>query len=242
MRLSVVVALTVAAGYAHAESAGDLLRDSDRARGGLDTGITWTVEVETTEDGASSKRSYIVKGRGVDAHVETTAPARSKGEIMLFNDRSLWYFKPGLRKPVSISSRQKLTGQAANGDIASTNYARDYEGSIVGMEQVGGEESFKLELKARAKNVTYDRILYWVSKARRVGIKADFLTLQGDVFKSATFVYGNKLSMAGKTYDFVSQMVISDPSFPGNSTSIVYGTPMASEHPPALFNINNIVR
>ena len=110
-----------------------------------------------------------MKARGDDALVEALAPARYKGEIMLFNDRTIWFVKPGLRKPVSISARQRLTGLAANGDIASTNYARDYEGTIVGEEAVDGDPAWKLELKARAKNVTYDRIRSWISKKRRLG-------------------------------------------------------------------------
>ena len=43
---------------------------------------------------------------------------------------------------MSISARQRLTGLAANGDIASTNYARDYEGTIVGEEVVDGEPTW----------------------------------------------------------------------------------------------------
>ena len=58
---------------------------------------------------------------------------------MLFNDRIIWFVKPGLRRPVSISARQRLSGDAANGDIASTNYARDYEGTLAGEEAVNGE-------------------------------------------------------------------------------------------------------
>lgn len=238
----IAVVVFAVAGIAHAQTAAELLAESDRARGGTDKGITWTVDVETVEDGAANKRAYIVKARGIDAHVETTAPARSKGEVMLFNDRNLWYFKPGLRKPVSISARQKLTGQAANGDIASTNYVRDYDGNVVGTETINGEEAFKLELKARNKNVTYDGIRYWISKKRKVGIKAEFLTLQGAVFKTATFDYGQKLQLNGKSNDFITRMTITDPAQPNSETRIVYGAPRLEEHPESLFNINNIVR
>ena len=106
-----------------APSAEDLLKDSDRARGAMDDGITWDIDVEESNaDGGSNKVSYLVRVLGNDALAEAIAPARNKGEMMLFNDRNLWFFKPGLKKPVSISARQKLMGQAANGDIASTQY------------------------------------------------------------------------------------------------------------------------
>ena len=95
--------------------------------------------VDAKDEGTTTSRTFLVKARGLDALVEALAPARYKGEIMLFNDRSIWFVKPGLRKPVSISPRQRLTGDAANGDIATTNYARDYEGTITGESTVDGD-------------------------------------------------------------------------------------------------------
>ena len=220
----------------------ELLQASDRSRGGLDDGITWTVEIASTEEQIVSTRTYVVKARGTDALAEATSPPRAKGEQMLFNDRTLWFLKPGLRKPVSISARQKLSGEAANGDIASTNYARDYDGVVVGEEPVAGEASFKLELKAKAGNVTYDRIRYWVSKKRRLGLKAEFLTVSGECFKTATFEYRNSLELDGKKLDFVSAMTITDAMGSGAVSVIRFTKPKAGAHAPSLFNVNNLVR
>jgi hypothetical protein len=120
-------------------SADVLMEDSDRARGGLVEGLTWTVDLESAENGSTTSRTYQVRGKGDNALAETMAPVRNKGEIILFNHRTLWFFKPGLKKPVAISARQRLSGQAANGDIASTNYRRDYAATVVGEETVGGD-------------------------------------------------------------------------------------------------------
>ena len=84
-------------------------------------------------------------------------------------------------------------GDAANGDIASTNYADDYIGTLSGEEPVKGEACHVLDLKAASKNVTYDRIRYWVSKERLVGVKAEFYTLSGKLFKTAEFRYDNRV-------------------------------------------------
>ena len=223
-------------------SAAELLRDSDRARGGLEDGITWTVTLESSEDGVRTSKTFLVKARGNDALVETTAPSAQKGEIMLFNDRTIWYTKPGLRKPVSISARQRLSGQAANGDIAATNYRRDYEGHIVGQTRTSGVDAYLIELKARAKNVTYDQIRYWIAKDTHLGIKAQFLTLSGSVMKTATFEYGNKLDVNGHKVPFVSRMTITDALSAGNVTVLRYAEPRPASHPASLFNINNVVR
>lgn len=233
---------TIASGSQARPDAEQLLKDADRARGGLATGITWNATVEVTGDGPDSSRAFLVKARGDDALVEALAPARYKGEIMLFNDRTIWFVKPGLRRPVSISARQRLHGDAANGDIASTNYARDYEGTVVGEETVDGAPTWKLELKARARNVTYDRIRYWVSKKGHLGVKAEFLTVGGDVFKSATFDYGNRARTPAGVFDFVSRMVITDATGSGTVTTIAFGPPRVETHPPSMFNINNVMR
>jgi hypothetical protein len=228
---------------AQSPTALELLQSADRARGGLGQGITWTVTSEATEDGETTARTFLVKARGNDALVEALAPARYKGEILLFNDRTIWFVKPGLRRPVSISARQRLTGLAANGDIASTNYARDYDGTIAGEEVIDGEPTWRLELKARAKNVTYDRIRSWISKKRRLGVKAEFLTVGGEVFKTATFDYGNRLTSAqGVEYEFVSRMTIRDVGGSGAVTVLTYAQPRAETHPASIFNINNVVR
>ena len=88
-----------------------LLRDSDRARGALPEGATWTVVVDSTEEGETTRRSYLVRARGVDALCEALSPPRHKGEVIVFNDRTIWYVKPGLRRPIAISARQRLQGQ-----------------------------------------------------------------------------------------------------------------------------------
>jgi len=237
-----VALVAPASSRAQAPTADQLLNDSDRARGGLATGITWTATVETTEDGNATSRAFLVKARGDDALVEALAPARYKGEIMLFNDRTIWFVKPGLRRPVSISARQRLHGDAANGDIASTKYARDYRGTVVGDETVDGQPAWKLELEAQAKNVTYDRIRYWVSKRGHLGVKAEFLTVGGDVFKTATFEYGNRMRTSAGEFDFVSRMVIRDATGAGTVTTISFDAPRAETHALTMFNINNVVR
>jgi hypothetical protein len=220
----------------------ELLKASDRARGGIDQGVTWTVKVESTEEKQSGERIYRVKAKDLNALAECESPARLKGETLLFNDRTLWFFKPGLKKPVPISARQRLSGQAANGDIASTNYARDYEGQLVGEETLDGKSAWKLDLKAKSKNVTYDQIRYWIDKDRKVGIKAEFLTLKGETFKSAAFEYNNTLTHGGTTFPFVSKMIITDAIATQNKTTITYTKPEAQVHADSDFNVNNLAR
>lgn len=239
-----LLTLGAQAGAAESPSAQALqiLRDSDRARGGVKEGLEWKIQISTAEDGDTHEREYLVKAKETDAYVEALTPARYKGEVYLFNDRNMWFFKPSLKKPVSISARQKLTGQAANGDIATTNYARDYAPELVGSAEVQGETVHLLLLKAKTTNLTYDQIRYYVTQAGRLAIKAEFLTLQGEVFKIGHMVYGNTLKSDGKDFPFISELRIQDAKFPENKSTIRYTAPKPTAIRAGLFNVNSLSR
>lgn len=220
----------------------ELLKASDRSRGSLEGGLTWESEVTTIEDNESSTRKFKIRAVGVDANVEALEPARNKGEVYLFNDRTMWFFKPSLKKPVAISSRQKLSGQAAIGDIASTHYARDYTPTIEKTETINGEKVYVLMLQAKANNLTYDKIRYWVSDKSKRAIKAEFLTLQGQPFKRATLEYDNKILINGNNVDFVSRMEIVDAKYENNKSILKYINPKLESHSKTIFQVNNLKR
>jgi len=234
---SSLVALNAKADLAH-----DLLLASDQGRGGIEEGLAWTIKITTTEDGETTEREFFVQAKDHDALVEATAPPRNKGEVFLFNDRMMWFYKPGLKKPVGISARQKLSGQAANGDIASTHYARDYSATLQGTDTFNGEKMQILRLKAKTENLTYDQINYWISEKTKLARKAEFLTLQGTVFKIGELDYQNQLLLAGKQIPFVSRLKITDAKFPENISTIEYSKPKVVTLPTGLFNINRLSR
>lgn len=218
----------------------DLLSYSDKARSGAELGMSWSVEIESKENGETFSNKYSVKTKGTSVLVETLLPLKNKGEKMLLKEHSMWFIKPSLRKPVSISVRQRLTGQTANGDIASTRYSRDYEGSFIGEEKINGENAYQLMLKAKDKSVTYDQIRYWIHKETKTAVKADFLTLSGQTLKSAVFEYKNSVEVNKEKIPFVSKMTITDHNNPSNQSVIIYKEIRAEEHPDRIFNINNI--
>ena len=241
--IPVLLSLVLSATPPAAPDATALLRDSDRARGGLENGITWSLAIESTEDGETTRRAMDVRARSPDALCETLAPARHKGEVYLFNDRAIWFMKPGLRRPIAISPRQRLQGEASNGDVTATNYVRDYQGTVVGEDTVDGQPTWVVELVAKAADVTYDRIRYWILKKEHLGVKAEFLTVAGEVFKTATLKYGNQVKLpGGKEIAFVSVMTIKDAMGAGGATVLTYTDPHADTHAPSMFNVNNLLR
>lgn len=242
MKKILMVCLLTCSQAIQAQDAMELLADSDTARGGLKDGLEWVGTIETTENGESHTREFKIRAQGHDAYVEALSPAKNKGEVFLFNDRQMWFYKPSLKKPVAISARQKLSGQAANGDIASTHYARDYTAVLEKTEDLKGVKHHVLLLKAKSKNMTYDQIRYWINDKTKLATQAEFLTLQGQPFKRGFLEYANTLQVGGKSIPFVSQLTIIDAKFENNRSVIRYAKPRITQHPASLFNYNSMTR
>jgi len=220
----------------------DILQHADRARGNL-AGIIWDIRITTNEEGAAETRGMTVTVKGNNTLARYTSPPNLNDRMVLMVDRNMWFIRSGLKKPVSISPRQKLMGDAANGDIASTNYAEDYDGTLFGEETVKAEVCYVLDLKAATRNVTYDRIRYWVSKDRLVGVKAEFYTLSGKLFKTAEFRYDNRARTPdGDELPFVSELVIRDAIQKDKATTMTYSNIKVRQIPDSTFNLNVLVR
>ncbi len=231
-------------GIARAEdlSVKDILRHADRARGNLG-GIVWDIAIVSVGDGAKQSQAMTVKVKNVNVLARFTDPPNMRDRMVLMKDRNMWFIRSGLQKPVSISPRQKLLGDAANGDIASTNYVEDYEPALLREEQVGAEFCYVFDLKARNKQVTYDRIKYWVSKERLVGVKAEFFTLSGKLFKTAEFKYENQVAIEKEAaIPFISRLIIRDVVQKDRVTTMTYTNIRVEKIPDSDFNINVLLR
>jgi len=228
--------------YGQDLSVKDILRNADQARGNLE-GIVWDIKITSVDGGSTVSEGMTVKVKRNNTFAKFTSPANMRDRMVLMLDRNMWFIRSGLKKPVSISPRQRLLGDAANGDIASTNYVEDYEAVLLGEDVVHGEPCYVLDLKAANKNVTYDRIKYWVSKTRLVGVQAEFYTLSGKLFKTAEFMYDNRITIAGKAeLLFVSELVIHDAIQQDKVTTMSYSNIKVEAIADSTFNLNVLIR
>jgi outer membrane lipoprotein-sorting protein len=115
--------------------------------------------------------------------VRTLEPPRDRGRDLLMIDEEMWAYIPNLKRSVRVSLSQKLTGQAANGDISRMRWLGDYAPQLESQE--GG--SWVLALKATKKGLTYERIRVWVSKKDSSPQRAEYLTDSGKILQRASF-------------------------------------------------------
>ena len=219
----------------------EILARSDSARGNL-AGAEWNINIDSVNNGRKRVRRLKLKASNHNSLAEFIAPARVKGRKLLMIERNMWFVKPGLRKPVPISPRQKLLGGASYGDIASTNYSGDYKVTSMDQDMLNGEPCYRFDLAAINQKVTYDRIKYWIWKERLVGVKSEFFTVSGKMFEAATLEYDNQVEFDGKSQAFVSKMIITDAVAEKDVTTLSYSKVKLNKIPNAAFNLNLLAR
>ena len=145
------------------------------------------------------------------------------------------------RLPIKPGSRilDLCTG---SGDIAATHYAKDYRAQADGEALVAGETCLVFELKAINTRVSYDRIRYWISRARELGVQAEFYSVSGKLLKTARFEYDHRIHHDGALQPFMSAMTIADGVEKENITVMTYRDIRPGAVPDSMFNLNLLMQ
>ena len=191
--LAITIAFLVAwAVMGHAATAATpdataLLKRSDSYRNGWPS-YSLRVKITSYESGKSDEEHfYEVSQKDTDkTYVEFMSP-REKGRHLLMLGDDMWVYLPDTSRPVRITPLERLSGDASNGDVARTNYAVDYSAEYVREEKVGDDNCYVLNLTAKRKGATYQRISYWVRVQDARPVRAEFYLTSGKHIKSATF-------------------------------------------------------
>lgn len=112
------------------------------------------------------------------------APASDKGRSTLRLGDNMWLYIPSVGKPIRITSLQSVIGGVFNNaDILSLDYAAEYD--VESVEESGRE--YLLYLKAKTKEVAYDRLKMGVDKENKLPTKIECLTEKNLLIKTLYF-------------------------------------------------------
>lgn len=159
----------------------DILAKCDSIRNPNESFIM-KVRVTSTDSNETSLFEVSTKGKE-QTLVKTLEPVRDRKRDLLMVKESMWAFVPSLNRAVQVSLSQKLTGQAANGDITRMRWAGDYQAAL----QSEDANQWTLALTAAKSGLTYDKILARIDKKTFRPISAEYQTMGGAALKRATF-------------------------------------------------------
>jgi hypothetical protein len=198
VRAALFASLLLAHWCAQALDAQAVLAASDAIR---NPSQPFRVEVTLTEydKGKLADSSMLVsfarrvEGNGQFATlVRFVEPVRDAGKLMLKNGKDLWFFDPSTKSSVRISPQQRLMGDAANGDVITVDFARDYAARLVVEETISDGErrqrnAYQLALTSKSDDATYAAIELWVAVDGYAPLKARFLADSGKLLKTAYY-------------------------------------------------------
>lgn len=147
------------------------------------------VELVDSKDGKTDNRSYetFIKGRD-KALVKFVKPVSESGTRVLMSGSDMYVYVPTSAKPVRVSANQKLTGNAAYGDVTRLSFVGNYTATYNRTEKKGGREVIVLDLNSIAgRPVTYDKVEYHVDAKSMYPVKAIYKTRSGKAIREGTF-------------------------------------------------------
>lgn len=155
---------------------------------------SYLMQIKITSSKEAEVSQFLVYLKGNDKTlIKVMAPKHNIGRNMLMLGENMWVYVPNVRRSVRVSLNQKLTGEAANGDISRMRWAGDYGVKI----EEKGKKEWKLFLEAKKEGLTYSKIRTWVDALDKRPLKAEFMTVSGKIIKTAT--YEDYKNLLGKT-------------------------------------------
>ena len=240
--------LTAHAALALAQSAQEIAAASDKVRNASQpfrSTLTLTEFVSGQERAHSgfvlfSKEDGAGHFRNLLQYVE---PPRDAGKRVLLDGRSFWFFDPASQSSVRISAQQRLTGQAAIGDVLTVNLAADYSASLTGSESIDDaarqkRTCWKLELKAASDTAVYNRVEYWVEQGTFRPLKGKFYSDSGRLLK--VIYYRNFIERLGGVRP--AEAVIIDAVDSSLATIATFGESRFQDVPDAWFQRDYLPR
>jgi hypothetical protein len=214
--MTAAVAVLALTGSLNATSdAGRLLERADSFRGGFDSLVTKVRLTNYENDRMTDEAEFEVSIKGENSLVRFLS-VRSKGQSLLMRGDDMWFLLPAVARPVRITPIQRLLGNVSNGDLARLRYALDYDATIEGDADVNGQPCTILDLRAKRKGATYQRVRYFIRRSDGQPVKADYFLTSGKPVKSA--IFEGLRDMAGKP--LLTRIVIDDASRQGSRTII----------------------
>jgi hypothetical protein len=213
--LAVAVVLGLSLSARADGEASRLLALADGFRGGLDSGVVSVKLTNFEADRVVEEAGFEVSVKGDNSLVKFLS-LKSKGQSLLMRGDDMWFFLPAVARPVRITPIQRLLGNVSNGDLARLRYGVDYDAAVEGEADADGVRCVVLDLRAKRKAATYQRVRYFVRQSDGRPVRAEYFLTSGKPIKTASF--GELRNMGGRPT--LTRIEIHDATHPSSRTTI----------------------
>jgi hypothetical protein len=218
-----------------------LLKEADAYRlAGSALQVETSVELYKAGQLDKERRYTVYLKPGRRSLVIMKSPADAGQKVLMLGD-DFWQIMPQSQRPIRITPIQKLLGDASAGDIATMTWSEDYDGDIAGKTSVDGVPCLKLDLVAKTRGVSYQRVELYVAESDHRPLRADLYVASDKLAKKARFVLE---PIDGRLQ--VSTMLLLDMIQTGRETRIRYlsrkARTIADEYYNPMFLTSNLLR
>jgi len=232
-----VLGSVLAGSPAVAQEAEALLKKADGMRNaGANTRTEISAKLIAKDGALIRERAYSVYSAGERKTLVVMRSSQESGQKVLMLDEQFWLVLPGSTRALRITPMQKLLGDAAVGDIATSSWSQDYKIESDAKELCEQKPCVKLELRALRPSATYQRIVLWVEHQSGRPLTADLFLQSDKLAKQARFVTG--ISNGSES---VREMVMTDKLGNHRETRVTYGTATKKDVPKAWLNPMHLV-
>lgn len=224
---NLLLAIALVAPLAHAADVATMLKNADAFRGRGSQQIDTLIEVSNADGSPDKERRYTVLTTPDRRSLVLMQSAAEKGQKVLMLGDDFWLLMPSSQRPMRITPTQRLLGNASTGDIATQSWSEDYDGELVGEERCEAVACWHLQLKAKRRGVTYQRIELWLGKTRHEPLHAELYVQSEKLAKKARFIMDKNL---------VTEMVLQDALSNRKQTHVRYQSRKPRQVPESWFN------
>jgi len=120
------------------------------------------------------------------------SPARDKGQVFLKRENNMWNWIPSIGRMIKIPPSMMMSswmGSDFNNDelMKESSLVKDYTHQIVGEEEFGGYNCYKIELTPLpSAPVVWGKVILWISKEKSFTLKSEFYDEDGKLVNIQT--------------------------------------------------------
>ena len=146
----------------------------------------------------------------------------------------MWSYIPAVKKPIRITSMQSVIGGLFNNsDIMRVDFVIEYNAEIL----KDNDKDYIIELKAKTKDVAYDKIKMWITKDNMLPYRYEAYTYSGMLYKvielSDITDFGNGIVRPAK-------ITTTSPLQKGARSEMIYLKVIPKEFPDEMFTLSNM--